>query len=894
MNFHPFYETIELGSGELNSVTAILEKGRRWMQAPRRGYYDHWGPILRWITDKSTAFVRKDDSDVSSLREDAKAWYCNKGRCLTSEPVDTDDTLWKRLHRGSASIATGELEIQLYLVAPATQPTKVRFDTGVHAEQIRRMYILDYQPVSEELWYPDSDGSDTDKDNSILTRMAALYEPAFAYAQNALQRGLQDVPLSDSGGNHEEEGNARSDGEAINVMVREANGEDNVLDTHLFMAQLRDALNGLKAGCPDSESKENASAHGVALGKVLQLLFDDPTLKVQVKLTGFGRRGGPLPRIKIEAECPTPCGIPALYVVADDRLTSLRDRNPKRKEWGMQESMIAYRDTILITGHFLNPAQRSPPAGFALGAHTLARTEFTEMPCSGRRQRDTHLFMAQLRDALNGLKAGCPDSESKENASAHGVALGKVLQLLFDDPTLKVQVKLTGFGRRGGPLPRIKIEAECPTPCGIPALYVVADDRLTSLRDRNPKRKEWGMQESMIAYRDTILITGRAPIHEATCSPCLVIGTAGAAIRIFAAYFADRIYRTHLCDFALDVDTDSDAQSDAVVATKVRVIRNTARMLREMYTRVHVGAHLLPPNHTCRPHLLPRPAILMPVPAPLPVHLSLLERVTRGQNSYVFTGTLTLHARHGTDDSAESSERELPVHVKFVEEYSVAAHRLLAAHTDPTSGAPRPLAPQLYWAGEVVPGLLMIVMETSPPTRACSDFTPEPQYKPVKRAELGDLRAAVQLLHAHGFVHGDLREVNVMLQRCAADSDASSTSENLESSGSTTISTSTGEAPRAYLIDFDRAGKEGSARYPMGLNPNVKWPRPVSEMHGQLITKEDDMFMLEKMLQELKEPEPEGGDGQDEKAHKRKRSREQDDVDKCKHKRDDTSDKMMT
>ncbi|PIL34735.1 hypothetical protein GSI_03516 [Ganoderma sinense ZZ0214-1] len=205
----------------------------------------------------------------------------------------------------------------------------------------------------------------------------------------------------------------------------------------------------------------------------------------------------------------------------------------------------------------------------------------------------------------------------------------------------------------------------------------------------------------------------RAPIYEATCSPCLVIGTAGAAIRIFAAYFADRIYRTHLCDFALDVDEHHDTRA-AALAAKVRVIRNTARMLREMYARVHVGAHLLPPNHTCRPHLLPRPAILMPVPAPLPVHLSLLERVTRGQNSYVFTGTLTLPARHGTDDSAQSSEPELPVHVKFVPEYSVAAHRLLAAHTDPTSGAPRPLAPQLYWAGQVdiVPGLWMTVMET--------------------------------------------------------------------------------------------------------------------------------------------------------------------------------------
>ncbi|PIL34738.1 hypothetical protein GSI_03519 [Ganoderma sinense ZZ0214-1] len=119
MNVHPFYETIEL---DFDSVTvdAILEKGRRWLL----GYGQDRGPTLRWITDKSVAFVPKYDTDVPwSLQNNANAWYCNKGHCLTSEPIDTDDSLRKRLHSalgGSAATATGGLEIQLYLVAPAT------------------------------------------------------------------------------------------------------------------------------------------------------------------------------------------------------------------------------------------------------------------------------------------------------------------------------------------------------------------------------------------------------------------------------------------------------------------------------------------------------------------------------------------------------------------------------------------------------------------------------------------------------------------------------------------------------------------------------------------------------------------------------------------------------
>lgn len=57
---------------------------------------------------------------------------------------------------------------------------------------------------------------------------------------------------------------------------------------------------------------------------------------------------------------------------------------------------------------------------------------------------------------------------------------------------------------------------------------------------------------------------------------------------------------------------------------------------------------------------------------------------------------------------------------------------------------------------------------------------------------------------------------------------------------STSESTPTPAPGRAYLIDFDWAGKEGEVCYPLTISLDVKWPRPASERIGQPITKRHD------------------------------------------------------
>eukprot|EP00981_Chlorochromonas_danica_P014408 scaffold7939_cov189-Ochromonas_danica.AAC.3 len=87
-----------------------------------------------------------------------------------------------------------------------------------------------------------------------------------------------------------------------------------------------------------------------------------------------------------------------------------------------------------------------------------------------------------------------------------------------------------------------------------------------------------------------------------------------------------------------------------------------------------------------------------------------------------------------------------------------------------------------------------------------------------KEGILDDLTQAVDLLHRLGFVHGDLREPNILL-------------------------TNTEHGIHVWLIDFDFAGPIGEARYPMDLDlDNFPWLEE-SDL-GNLITVDHDMAAL--------------------------------------------------
>ena len=173
----------------------------------------------------------------------------------------------------------------------------------------------------------------------------------------------------------------------------------------------------------------------------------------------------------------------------------------------------------------------------------------------------------------------------------------------------------------------------------------------------------------------------------------------------------------------------------------------------------------------------------------------------------------------------KSSDRKLVI--KFVGRYGVEAHDLLAS---------KGMAPRLLYCGLLdgnsdvrhgenslarggikagglyVGPVRMVVMEYV--EGSTLDKTPDPPEDTRTQIE-----RAVRTLHDGQFVFGDLREPNIVIS-----------------------------GTKAYLIDFDWAGKEKEARYPLHLSPNVNWPEEPRKLELKPILVKHDLFMLDQLF----------------------------------------------
>ncbi|KAF8341490.1 uncharacterized protein EI90DRAFT_3034109, partial [Cantharellus anzutake] len=131
--------------------------------------------------------------------------------------------------------------------------------------------------------------------------------------------------------------------------------------------------------------------------------------------------------------------------------------------------------------------------------------------------------------------------------------------------------------------------------------------------------------------------------------------------------------------------------------------------------------------------------------------------------------------------------------VKFVTDYGADAHRAMEKEG---------FAPNLLYCGpvNVIPEmpcygeLQMVIMEYVAGKTLAVVLGSEARNSSIDA--LNTLPSVIESLHAKNFVYGDLRPPNIII---------------------------TVEG-KVQLIDFDWAGKNGEARYPLSISTSIKWP----------------------------------------------------------------------
>jgi len=167
------------------------------------------------------------------------------------------------------------------------------------------------------------------------------------------------------------------------------------------------------------------------------------------------------------------------------------------------------------------------------------------------------------------------------------------------------------------------------------------------------------------------------------------------------------------------------------------------------------------------------------------------------------------------------SENSLLVKLVAPECYSETVHRTLAA---------RGLAPLLHGTVCVAGAPSAIVMEyldANSGWMTLQKYIKEHQEIKIN-TEHPRLVELLEAMKQEGFVHGDLRPINIMCRELPGRG---------KERGELEIK----------VIDFDWAGKLGVARYPAGRNPEIPWPGNQRDFIGG----DDDKKLLGKTLAKL-------------------------------------------
>ncbi|KZT63438.1 hypothetical protein DAEQUDRAFT_770621, partial [Daedalea quercina L-15889] len=322
-----------------------------------------------------------------------------------------------------------------------------------------------------------------------------------------------------------------------------------------------------------------------------------------------------------------------------------------------------------------------------------------------------------------------------------------------------------------------------------------------------------------------IYSSAEAKAFRATCCcPALLIGMAGPSIIVSGAVFTDQLIAQALTSYVYVIprpalgEYSPLARAMCEVARLFRALKACIEDLNKYYEKVAQNMkEATNPNLPRRSGRLAKSTLLPCLPPPVFIGPYFSEyRDSAGQEF-----TLQYVRRLAADFSSNAiylakargpKKQEVDVVVKFTEKYGADAHRLAYKHG---------FAPELRFCDKVDSiGMRVVVMDYVNGYMATV---------PLAATTASSLRKAVETLHADDFVFGDLREPNVMI---AGDGNVK-------------------------LIDFDWSGRVGEVRYPYDIaldeDPAEFLYGWHPEVHGgELITKEHDTHMTERLVQQRK------------------------------------------
>ncbi|KAG8919999.1 hypothetical protein FRC01_000985 [Tulasnella sp. 417] len=296
--------------------------------------------------------------------------------------------------------------------------------------------------------------------------------------------------------------------------------------------------------------------------------------------------------------------------------------------------------------------------------------------------------------------------------------------------------------------------------------------------------------QGAFSYRKGWTGTSNSEILNVCCCPGFVLSVAGPRITIFGAVLVENFIVQPLTE-TLGLAGFHDPSGRARYIAKIMVaLRTCLEELKVFYDGLTPAAH-------------PQPTRFWP-------HFRKYSNFTISYTSHNLIPGHIGRAMFDVVVTGPNEDQRTPAKVKFTPQYCYVAHALLAE---------KQLAPQLLHFEKLENGWTVVVMATIPGPNLESA-----KLNPVPPRVLSDIKEALVLLHGANLVFGDLRRPNIML--CEREQSRGGTEQG------------------AMLVDFDWAGEEGKARYPLSLNTEIPWPEGV-ENAGFLRKEHDDgMFGL--------------------------------------------------